>query len=235
MLIGPPVSGALYGQFGLRGPYIFGIGITVVDLIGRLLIIERKDALKWGIDTLAVADQEDTESQPKEAAKADGGQPLEGPEKVEPHTGGPSENPAIHSVGSEQANEIVDTPTLEVSAADSAVEQQNKIEDPVPPASQAATIAPTRLSLMGVVLTLGRAPRALAGMVNTLIFACVVSCSSICSSLLMCFLRSIAFTAQEPSMPLHLQSVWGLNATMVGVVMIGGVISAICEYTCPAL
>lgn len=44
-LIGPPVGGALYSAFGYRAPFIFGIIVTVIDFVGRLLIIERKDAV----------------------------------------------------------------------------------------------------------------------------------------------------------------------------------------------
>ncbi|KAG5646071.1 hypothetical protein DXG03_004494 [Asterophora parasitica] len=49
-LIGPPVGGALYSHFGYRGPFVFGMGATFIDLVARLLIIERKDSLKWGVD-----------------------------------------------------------------------------------------------------------------------------------------------------------------------------------------
>ncbi|KAH0590231.1 hypothetical protein J132_01681 [Termitomyces sp. J132] len=49
-LIGPPVGGALFTRFGYRGPFILGIAWTVVDLIARLLIIERKEALEYSID-----------------------------------------------------------------------------------------------------------------------------------------------------------------------------------------
>ncbi|KAI0367508.1 MFS general substrate transporter [Pilatotrama ljubarskyi] len=45
-LIGPPVSGALDERFGFRGPFIFGIIVTGIELIGRLLIIERKEAIR---------------------------------------------------------------------------------------------------------------------------------------------------------------------------------------------
>ncbi|KAG6814450.1 hypothetical protein H0H92_007454 [Tricholoma furcatifolium] len=47
---GPPVGGALFARFGYRAPFILSIGWTIIDLIARLLIIERKDALKWGVD-----------------------------------------------------------------------------------------------------------------------------------------------------------------------------------------
>jgi hypothetical protein len=50
LLLGAPVGGALYGTLGYRAPFIFGIIVTVLDLVGRLLIIERKNALKYGWD-----------------------------------------------------------------------------------------------------------------------------------------------------------------------------------------
>ena len=49
-LVGPPISGALFDRFGIRGPCIFGIIVISVDLIGRLLLIERREALAWGYD-----------------------------------------------------------------------------------------------------------------------------------------------------------------------------------------
>ncbi|EPS99595.1 hypothetical protein FOMPIDRAFT_1124177 [Fomitopsis schrenkii] len=52
-LLGPPVAGALYDKFGFHGPFIFGIIVTAVDLIGRFLIIERKHAIQWGVDPAA--------------------------------------------------------------------------------------------------------------------------------------------------------------------------------------
>jgi hypothetical protein len=47
LLLGAPVGGALYGTLGYRAPFIFGIIFTVLD---RLLIIERKNVLKYGWD-----------------------------------------------------------------------------------------------------------------------------------------------------------------------------------------
>lgn len=54
-LAGPPIGGALYSHFGFRGPFICGIIVSLIDLIGRLLIIERKDALRWNIDPAAIS------------------------------------------------------------------------------------------------------------------------------------------------------------------------------------
>ena len=52
-LIGPVVGGVLYNRFGFRGPGICAIIVTILDLVGRLLIIERKDAVKYGVDPAA--------------------------------------------------------------------------------------------------------------------------------------------------------------------------------------
>ncbi|KAI0090022.1 major facilitator superfamily domain-containing protein [Irpex rosettiformis] len=51
--IGPPVGGALYGKFGIRGPFVFSILLTAVDFLLRCLIIERKHAIRYGIDPAA--------------------------------------------------------------------------------------------------------------------------------------------------------------------------------------
>ena len=49
----PPVGGILFNRFGIRGPCIFGIMVILVDLIGRLLLIERREALALGFDPAA--------------------------------------------------------------------------------------------------------------------------------------------------------------------------------------
>lgn len=58
MLLGPPVGGALFSHFGFRGPCIFGVIVTMVDLVGRLLIIERKDAIRYGFDPALVLEND---------------------------------------------------------------------------------------------------------------------------------------------------------------------------------
>ncbi|KLO05711.1 MFS general substrate transporter [Schizopora paradoxa] len=49
VICAPPIGGALFQRFGFRGPFIFDIIIAFVDLVGRLLVIEKKDASKWEI------------------------------------------------------------------------------------------------------------------------------------------------------------------------------------------
>ncbi|KAF8912925.1 major facilitator superfamily domain-containing protein [Gymnopilus junonius] len=53
LAIGPPAGGLLYTHYGYRGPFIFGIAASVLDLLGRLIIIERKTALLYGVDPAA--------------------------------------------------------------------------------------------------------------------------------------------------------------------------------------
>jgi MFS family permease len=52
-LIGPPVGGALFDRFGIRGPCLFGIIVIAIDLMCRLLLIERREALVGGFDPVA--------------------------------------------------------------------------------------------------------------------------------------------------------------------------------------
>lgn len=49
------MGGALFDRFGIRGPCLFGIFVVLIDLIGRLLLIERREALAWGFDPAARA------------------------------------------------------------------------------------------------------------------------------------------------------------------------------------
>lgn len=45
--IGPPAGGAIYQRFGWRGPFVFSIILVVIDLLMRLVIIEKHQALRW--------------------------------------------------------------------------------------------------------------------------------------------------------------------------------------------
>ncbi|GAA5956568.1 hypothetical protein JCM3765_003486 [Sporobolomyces pararoseus] len=45
--IGPPAGGAIYQKFGWRGPFVFILIIVVIDLLMRLVIVEKHQALKW--------------------------------------------------------------------------------------------------------------------------------------------------------------------------------------------
>ncbi|GAA5904707.1 MFS transporter [Sporobolomyces salmoneus] len=45
--IGPPSGGAIYDRYGWRGPFIFSIILIGIDLLMRLFIIEKHEALEW--------------------------------------------------------------------------------------------------------------------------------------------------------------------------------------------
>ncbi|KAI0072812.1 MFS general substrate transporter [Panus rudis PR-1116 ss-1] len=156
-LVGPPVGGALYNSFGFRGPFVFGISITLVDLIGRLLVIERKDALKYGYDP-----------------------------------GRPSKKPQ------ENIESMTEKGNTEQLPADN---QQQPAQNDTEVAERASTLAPPRISHNKVVLILLRSPRALTVMFSSLVYA-------------------VCYTISEPTLPLHLENVWNLSSSTVGIVYI---------------
>ncbi|KAJ7124834.1 MFS general substrate transporter [Mycena crocata] len=160
-LAGPPIGGALYNRFGFRGPFICGIIVSVVDLIGRLLIIERKDALRWNVDPAFVVHPVTSAEAPVAGVTTDEEKSTEGP----------------------------------VSTVDAAPPTQ-----PLPPPPSI-----TKLSLAGVIVRLFKSSRAVVIITIT-------------------FLYGIVYSAQEPTLPLHLQDIWGLNSTKVGLVYLAGVI-----------
>nr|GAT57538.1 predicted protein [Mycena chlorophos] len=149
-LVGPPLGGALYTRLGWRAPFIAGIIMSLFDLIGRLLIIERKDALQWGVDPAA-------------------------------------------------------PPTPATTTSD-AEKDDTEIGQPEVPVVEAAASGPVKhLSLVGVMARLGRSSRAVVCLILTFIFG-------------------IIYAAQEPTLTLHLQAVWGLDSAKVGIVYIASVV-----------
>jgi len=56
-VFGPPVAGTLYANYGFRAPFYLGMAFAGVDLIARLLLIERKDAIPWGVDPTSDLDK----------------------------------------------------------------------------------------------------------------------------------------------------------------------------------
>ncbi|KAJ7151523.1 MFS general substrate transporter [Mycena filopes] len=144
-LAGPPIGGALYTRFGYRGPFICGIILSLFDLIGRLLIIERKDALRWNIDPAAA-------------------------------------------------------PVASVAAE---VDQEKSVVGAAPPAP--AQPSSVRLSLVGVIARLFKSTRAIVVITVTLLYG-------------------IIYSTQEPTLPLHLQDIWGLDSRKVGLVYLAGVV-----------
>jgi hypothetical protein len=71
-LVGPPVGGAVYSTFGFRGPFIFVLLVIFLDFIGRIIIIERKNAILWGVDPTAVPSDN---QKAQELSSSSGGSP----------------------------------------------------------------------------------------------------------------------------------------------------------------
>jgi DHA1 family solute carrier family 18 vesicular amine transporter 1/2 len=139
-LIGPPVGGVLYSRFGFRGPFIFGIAVTVIDLIGRLFIIERKEALIWGVDpTVLPASDAETEAE-KETPNTEA-TPGSSPENIIQA----SENPEHKDVLAES----------QPTSAGLASPNEQK---------------PKPLSLLAVMIKLSKSSRALVAIIITLIY-----------------------------------------------------------------
>lgn len=65
-LVAPPVAGILYQRWGFRAPFVFGIIFTGIDFLARLLLVERHEAMRWGVDPMAVV-AHDKERDPEEA------------------------------------------------------------------------------------------------------------------------------------------------------------------------
>lgn len=66
--IGAPVGGVLYDRFGFRGPFIFSFIAMALDLGGRLIIIERKDAIQWNYDPAVLAVAEEQQDNERDSA-----------------------------------------------------------------------------------------------------------------------------------------------------------------------
>lgn len=189
LLVGSPVGGALFTHFGFRAPFIFGEICAVVDLLLRLLIIERDVAIKWGYDP----------------SDATGAMMME--------TADASSTPDI---------QLSSTPTAHVQGSTDT--ETNEVEEPIVPdksnlpntrklsiarksiIDSALVRRPT--PLLSVIIKLSQSPRALV-------------------ALTMSFVYGLVQSMQEPSLPLHLQSLWKFNSDQVGLAYLAAVVPAL--------
>ncbi|KAF9228298.1 MFS general substrate transporter [Gyrodon lividus] len=68
-LIGPPVGGALYERMGYKAPFVFGIIFTAVDLVGRVLVDDRRSGSQSSeatIDQVELGREENLEAPPQD-------------------------------------------------------------------------------------------------------------------------------------------------------------------------
>lgn len=152
-MVGTPVGGSLYARFGFRAPFIFGEICTAVDLILRLLIIERDAALTWGYDPATcqyISLTTDLES------------------SASPHRSSDPVGPA-----SSRPDPVQPTPETLVSS------KQNTVAlDFHAPSSTNLTISEVSLvrkplPLLSVIRLLGQSPRAVVALIMSLVYGYV--------------------------------------------------------------
>lgn len=145
---GPPLGGLLYQKLGFNAPFIFGIILTVIDFIGRLLVVERKEALKWGVDPW-------TTNHPSPTGEAENGEGV----ATDPLSTNPITTKSEHAHNPEPENAI-----------------PKQVGEAVSPPIGEMTIAASRnppLTSWGVLLAICRSPRAVAAFINTLAYGYV--------------------------------------------------------------
>lgn len=197
LLIGPPAGGALYSRFGYRGPFVFGMAATVIDLVGRLLIIERKEALCHGVDPAA---------NPNAGADKDN----------ERHIRGVHDNSEIPSASQEKGNGVDSAQSGPNAGAIVELLRTADAEDPASPGTKKS------LSLLAVVMKLAKSTRALIAFFITLVYGYVLPQVACCLGHNQS--RRIIYSSQEPALPLHLQTTWGLDSSKVGLIFLAAVV-----------
>jgi MFS family permease len=196
--VAPPVAGALYQRWGFRAPFIFGIFITGIDLLARILLIERHEAMRWGVDPMVVAicaEERDPEVASGVTALSMANKPLE-PE-IEPtaqeRSGG---SPVCEGEGS-----------ADVEIEEEAREDNQREKQPQESKQSRVILLPHI-----VLLKLAKSLRAAVCTFLTLILGLVLA-------------------AQETTVVLHLNRVWGLDPHQAGIAFIAATVPAIfCQY-----
>jgi MFS family permease len=197
-LVAPPVAGALYQRWGFRAPFIFGIIVTGFDLLARLFIIERHEAMKWDADPMAaiVSDSKDPEvALPGVVPSGRGGRFT----SLEPQSAAwvPSDHlPTAESEGSTEAE------------FDEKRREGNLRE------GQSQEIKQSRATLLPhvVLLKLMKSSRATVCILLTLIWG-------------------LGWIAQETTVVLHMNRVWGLDSHQAGIAFIAAIVPTVfCEF-----
>lgn len=138
------MAGALDDRFGFRGPFIFGVIVTALEFICRLLIIERKDAIRWDASLTGLVGNSSSSRD-----RAYGATTMDPEKRDERPTNGATTRPTDEENGA-------------------------AVESARPPAANEAPQQP--LSIVGLLLTLLKSPRAMGPVFLTFIFGSVYEC-----------------------------------------------------------
>lgn len=156
-MVGTPAGGTLYARFGFRAPFIFGEICTAVDLLLRLLIVERDVAIRWGYDPSTCRDINFVAD--LQAAS--------------------SPNFSSDAIGPSTSRFTPVQPSLEQITAPADSEQNPSTPDPCVPSSNHLTVSEMSLvhkpplPLLSVIRLLGQSPRAVVALTMSLIYGYV--------------------------------------------------------------
>ena len=186
-LVGPPVSGALYQRWGFRAPFVFGIVITGIDLLARLLLVERHEAMRWGVDPMEIGSSD----KEKDTEVASGATVLDKAEKP------PVPEPQI-AAGEGGNGSLVGGGGIEKARISDQMEKQSQ------ELNQSRVTSLPHIVLVRVL----KSPRATVCLAASLIWGLV-------------------WAAQETTVVLHLNRVWGLDPHQAGIAFIAAIVPTI--------
>ena len=196
-LIAPPVAGVLYQRWGFRAPFIFGIVATAIDLLARLLLIERHEAMRWGVDPMAVAISDkvqDLKAAPEVIE-------LRRTEKL---TDSDSKPVTQESGGDSLVYEGESWTDIEIGGK---AKESNLREEQLRESKQARVTSLPHI----VLLKLVKSPRAIVCLVLSVFWG-------------------FGWVAQETTVVLHMNKVWGLDSRQAGIAFIAAIVPTIfCE------
>jgi MFS transporter, DHA1 family, solute carrier family 18 (vesicular amine transporter), member 1/2 len=191
------MGGILYSRLGYRAPFIFGEVCTILDLFGRLLIIECKDLRKWQTDPSSISTNTRTEEpRPDQTDTAE--------DKLE----------AKYQSQSMATNSPVPDGISENAVAGEALSN----------AEPTLIIRAKPLSLHVVVIRLMKSSRALVALCLGLVWG---YCKSSLFTIFVYTISRFTYSSQETTLPLHLQAVWNLNSSKVGTAFLAAVVPTI--------
>lgn len=161
----------------------------MVDLIGRLFVIERQEALRWGYDPAAAvvktASVESGGSEDTRHQSTGGGDKEPGVGQVEGRVE-PGDSEKRTSADIRPASAAVDSPdhVAGIGTVSEIVYTDTTLQPvELPPAEDTTTARPQNnrsTSLIGVIIRLGRSPRALTALFDTLVYGSVLYFSPCC-------------------------------------------------------
>ncbi|GAA6036084.1 hypothetical protein JCM8097_006605 [Rhodosporidiobolus ruineniae] len=210
--IGPPVGGTMYARLGYRAPFIFSLILVGVDLLLRLCIIEKHQALRWiergaEIEGFEAPGYEDSKQKGEKEKAVEG----EGEKRVE--EGAVPPTPIAADALSERTRVEEDAATVHVPLADATPKDvegvgaaERELEQEVAASPEVAKkVSRIPDEFLGFYL-LCKSPRAMTSIYLTFINGFIVG------------------SALDTAMTIYLETKYGLSSLGAGLVFLGVVI-----------